>query len=66
MLIGVIVWFDQYRLGYEFRISDLVDDRIHHEKIARFGEVLILLADCIDQVHRAEHVPLFFEFCIPR
>jgi len=34
--------------------------------LKRFGEVLTLLADCIDQVHRAEHVPLFFEFSIPR
>jgi len=34
--------------------------------LKRFGEVLTLLADCIDQVYRAEHVPLFFEFSIPR
>jgi len=34
--------------------------------LKRFGEVLALLADCMEQVHRAEHVPLFFEFSIPR
>jgi hypothetical protein len=32
--------------------------------LKRFGEVLTLLADCMDQVKRTDRLPLFFEFYI--
>jgi len=34
--------------------------------LKKFGEVLSLLADCMDQVRLTEHFPLLFEFSIPR
>jgi len=57
ILIGILVWLDQYRLGYEFRISDLVDDRIHHEKITVVAFILavsILIWNFISH-HRRPH-----------
>jgi len=30
-LVGVLFWFDQYRQGYSFSLSDLFDNRPHHE-----------------------------------
>ena len=46
-----------------------IDEASLHDNrwiLKRFGEVLTLLADCMDQVRQTEHLPLFFEFSIPR
>jgi len=58
------MWNVSY-LGVSYKVDEegLHDDRWTLRKL---GEVLTLLADCIDQVHRAERMPLFFEFSIPR
>jgi len=46
----------------------LDEESLHDNQwtLRRFGEVLTLLADCMDQVRQTEHLPLFFEFFIPR
>ena len=46
-----------------------IDEASLHDNrwtLRRFGEVLTLLADCMDQVKQTEHLLLFFEFSIPR
>jgi len=43
IVIGILVWFDQYWQGYEFMMSDLFDDRIHHEKITVAAFILAVI-----------------------
>jgi len=46
-----------------------IDEESLHDNqwaLKRFGEVLTMLADCMDQVKQTERLPLFFEFSIPR
>lgn len=38
----------------------------NQQNLRKFGEVLTMLADCIDQVKQTERLPPFFEFYIPR
>lgn len=46
-----------------------VDEESLHDNqltLRKFGEILMLLADCMDQVKQTEFLSLFFEFYIPR
>jgi len=46
-----------------------IDEETLHDNqqnLRKFGEILTMLADCIDQVKQTEHLPPFFEFYIPR
>jgi len=46
-----------------------VDEETLHDNqqnLRKFGEILTMLADCIDQVKQTEHLPPYFEFNIPR
>jgi hypothetical protein len=55
--------------GDEDEVYYTVDEQGLHDSqwsMRKFGEVLTMLADCMDQVQRAEHLILFFEFFIPR
>jgi len=46
-----------------------VDEETLHDNqrnLKKFGEILPLLADCMDQVKQTERLQPFFEFFIPR
>jgi len=43
VLVGIFVWFDQYRQGYSFSLSDLLDNRVHHEKIMAAAFILAII-----------------------
>ena len=59
----------QLAKGDDDEVYYTVDEEGLHDNqwsLRKFGEVLTMLADCIDQIQLTEHVPLFFEFFIPR
>ncbi|MBO3802326.1 MAG: hypothetical protein JTT11_00385 [Candidatus Brockarchaeota archaeon] len=39
-LAGILVWFDQYRQGYPFSLSDLLDGQLHHESVMAIAFIL--------------------------
>jgi len=56
-------WHGKGKAYYTVDEEGLHDNQLF---LRKFGEVLTMLANCMDQVKQTEHLSLLFEFYIPR